>query len=571
MYLKSLSIYKGKTIIRDVKFRMGINLIVDASGSGPDGVGNNIGKTTVLRLIDVCLGGDSNKVYSDSMNSGKSYEKVEKFLKDNFVRIRLVLAKSKMLDDESVILERNFTWDKDAELWIINGSKFNPKSYREELQTLLLPSFAGSLVTFRSLISRNIRCETNRIEAALKTLHDSKSEKEYEALHLTLLGVDAEYSVRAKKAQDNLKDERTYKKVLANYNKKAEIKKELKIVESQLDKYIEKRHKFLVNDSYVSDVKRLESLRLKIDKVRQKLNIITVRISNIESAVKSISSSVFNDNVKEIERIYKEANAFIPELQVSFNELVEFHNSMLEQKSIFIRNELPALKKSKANEEKILASMLHSESEMLSLLQSSISSEEMKSIESCIVNLTAQRATLTSKLTQLQDADNNIISMSAEVQKYSSQSYINSVRSDLDARIAKFNSYFAKFSNELCGLPCALSYEVKQSKAGFQLFSFYIKDNSHSSGIKISEVFSFDMAHIMFSDELALSCLHFLLNDRKELLDNNNLQKIASIVQSSNVQLVLPILKDKLPESLRDSNNIILQLDYHNKLFKIED
>lgn len=571
MYLKSLSIYKGKTIIRDVKFRMGINLIVDASGSGPDGVGNNIGKTTVLRLIDVCLGGDSNKVYSDSMNSGKSYEKVEKFLKDNFVRIRLVLAKSKMLDDESVILERNFSWDKDAELWIINGSKFNPKSYREELRTLLLPSFAGSLVTFRSLISRNIRCEANRIEAALKTLHDSKSEKEYEALHLTLLGVDAEYSVRAKKAQDNLKDERTYKKVLANYNKKAEIKKELKIVESQLDKYIEKRHKFLVNDSYVSDVKRLESLRLKIDKVRQKLNIITVRISNIESAVKSISSSVFNDNVKEIERIYKEANAFIPELQVSFNELVEFHNSMLEQKSIFIRNELPALKKSKANEEKILASMLHSESEMLSLLQSSISSEEMKSIESCIVNLTAQRATLMSKLTQLQDADNNIISMSAEVQKYSSQSYINSVRSDLDARIAKFNSYFSKFSNELCGLPCALSYEVKQSKAGFQLFSFYIKDDSHSSGIKISEVFSFDMAHIMFSDELALSCLHFLLNDRKELLDNNNLQKIANIVQSSNVQLVLPILKDKLPESLRDSNNIILQLDYHNKLFKIED
>ena len=58
MFLKSLKIERGSELIRDITFIKGINLIVDeTTTSDRTESGNNVGKTTVLRLIDFCLGG----------------------------------------------------------------------------------------------------------------------------------------------------------------------------------------------------------------------------------------------------------------------------------------------------------------------------------------------------------------------------------------------------------------------------------------------------------------------------------------------------------------------------------
>ena len=53
MFLKSLTISSPSEIIREIQFRMGINLIVDESEGKI--TGNGVGKTTVLKLIDFCF------------------------------------------------------------------------------------------------------------------------------------------------------------------------------------------------------------------------------------------------------------------------------------------------------------------------------------------------------------------------------------------------------------------------------------------------------------------------------------------------------------------------------------
>ena len=67
MLLKSIVISKiGGEIIRDIFFRDGLNLIVDETPtiSGKE-TGNNVGKTTVLKLIDFCLGASAKNIYTD--------------------------------------------------------------------------------------------------------------------------------------------------------------------------------------------------------------------------------------------------------------------------------------------------------------------------------------------------------------------------------------------------------------------------------------------------------------------------------------------------------------------------
>ncbi len=64
--------------------------------------------------------------------------------------------------------------------------------------------------------------------------------------------------------------------------------------------------------------------------------------------------------------------------------------------------------------------------------------------------------------------------------------------------------------------------------------------------------------------------LHFLLNDKKELMHDNQLIKVAEFLQNKNIQLVISILRDKLPVTVLDKAHIAVELSQREKLFKIE-
>lgn len=62
MYIKSIAIYESFPEIKQIRkvdFKLGANFIVD--NGGVDQKGNNLGKTTVLRIIDICLGSQDRK------------------------------------------------------------------------------------------------------------------------------------------------------------------------------------------------------------------------------------------------------------------------------------------------------------------------------------------------------------------------------------------------------------------------------------------------------------------------------------------------------------------------------
>lgn len=53
-------------------------------------------------------------------------------------------------------------------------------------------------------------------------------------------------------------------------------------------------------------------------------------------------------------------------------------------------------------------------------------------------------------------------------------------------------------------------------------------------------------------------------------MHDNQLKKIAEFAKSNNIQLVISILKDKLPETVVDNVHVILELSQSDKLFRIE-
>ena len=54
-------------------------------------------------------------------------------------------------------------------------------------------------------------------------------------------------------------------------------------------------------------------------------------------------------------------------------------------------------------------------------------------------------------------------------------------------------------------------------------------------------------------------------------MHDNQLIKVVEFVQNKNIQLVVSILKDKLPEGILEKAHTAVELSQESKLFKIEE
>ena len=99
MFIKSLQIIKGTEVIRNILFKYGLNFIVDETVAGNNTTGNSVGKTTVIKLIDFCLGANQKIIYTDDEDKKKEYKLVKDYLINNNIVIKATFSKS--LDDEN--------------------------------------------------------------------------------------------------------------------------------------------------------------------------------------------------------------------------------------------------------------------------------------------------------------------------------------------------------------------------------------------------------------------------------------------------------------------------------------
>lgn len=79
------------------------------------------------------------------------------------------------------------------------------------------------------------------------------------------------------------------------------------------------------------------------------------------------------------------------------------------------------------------------------------------------------------------------------------------------------------------------------------------------------------MAYVMLADDSGIDCLHFLLNDRKELMRGNQLLNVSELASRSGCQLVVAILQDRMPEGIDLANKVVLWLSQESKLFRVEE
>ncbi len=571
MFIKSLTISSEHKVIRKIIFRKGINLIVDETVKLEDtSTGNNVGKTTVLKLIDFCFGADPKIIYTDQENKKATYTLVKEFLENNKILITLILTEN--LDNENaekIIIKRNFLKGKNC-LRSINEIDIQEKDFEAELTKLMFPEHKNEKPTFRQIISHNIRYKDENINRTLLTLHKYTSDAEYETLYLFLFGCNFNKGNEKQEILIKLNQEYTFQKRLEKNQTKNAYETALSLIEDDINKLDKKKSNLNLNENFEHDLDNLNKLKYHINKLSSEINKLNIRRDIIIETQQELNHSVSNINLNELHQIYQQTTKFVDNIQKSFDDLVKYHNQMLDEKIKFISKELPQLEIEINFKNEQIKKLLNQEKELTNLIAKSDTFEDLQELINSLNEKFRQKGEYESIIQQLNDVEANIKEYNEQLNIIDNELFSDEFEQVVKNQIYKFNKHFSSISSILYGEQYAIKYDKVTNKNNQKLYKFSAFNLNFSSGKKQGEISSFDIAYILFADEENIPCLHFLLNDKKELMHDNQLSKIAEIVNDSSIQFVASILKDKLPDELNKEEYFIIKLSQIDKLFRIE-
>jgi uncharacterized protein YydD (DUF2326 family) len=563
MFLKQLVILNQNTIIRDIHFKKGINLIVDeTSKERRISTGNGVGKTSVLRLIDYCLDGNGKNIFIDP--EFKTHNTiVERFLKDNNIIIKLVLI-SDINDNLSdvVTIERNFLTHKNK-IQRINNEQLDNNCFSIKLKELIFKTDSDQ-PTFKQLKSKNIRDEKNKLVNTIRVLQPNVvTDVTYETLHLYWFGIDSNLS------KDKLTRERSFEKRvqarLRKDNNLSNINQSLIIINKKISELTEMKSNFNINENYEDDFNQLNSIRQEINITSTQISRLEMRKELINESKLDLEQSVANIDAEQIRLLYIKAKSLIPNLQKSFEDTINFHNGMLKKKISFIIEELPALE-AELNANKLnLQKYLNTEKLLSERLSKSGAVEELQIIINDLNSFHEKKGVLEEQKRSWELSIKNIERIEEDLEKINSELF--SKDELIQKRIAEFNNFFSDISSRLDGVHSLLSAD---NPDGVYKFTIGNIEGNPGTGSKKSQMASFDLAYIKFADSIEWPCLHFILQDQIENVHSNQITTLLTeIVSEVNCQYVLPVLRDKLPKDINIAQFEILSLSQNNKLFKL--
>lgn len=571
MFIKKLIISSPAEIIREIDFCSGLNLIIDDTPvEDAKSTGNNVGKTTVLKLVDFCLGAKGSIIYTDTENKKETYDVVKNFLFDEEIEIKLILSDN--LNDpnaKQLEIQRNFLQRKKA-VRKINGKTVLDKDFEDELEKNIMPDKDVEKPTFRQIISHNIRYKDDSINNTLKTLDKFTSDVEYETLYLYLLGCTFNEGAKKQALVTKINQEKTFKERLEKKQTKTTYEIALDLVDDEIDALNEKKASFNLNETLEEDLEQLNIVKYNINRTSALISKLEIRKNLIEESQRDLEQSISHIDLQQLRLLYEEVTDNISDVQKTFEDLVAFHNNMVKEKVKYISQDLPELIQKLKDSQEELSLLLRKEKELTDKVSKGDSFEELEKIIFELNEKYRIKGEYESIISQLNEVEENIDSLNDQINNIDNYLFSGDFEILLKEQVKKFNKIFSNISQELYGEKYALTFKKETNKKEQQFYKFNAFNANMSSGKKQGEILCFDLAYLLFADEEQLPCLHFLLNDKKELMHDNQLIKVAEFVQNKNIQLIISILKDKLPVAVLDKAHIAVELSQQEKLFKIE-
>lgn len=548
MRLIRLKITKGKSgeTIRNIIFnKEGVSLIVDAD-SVIGKSGNNIGKSTFAKLIDICLGSKTAKdLYYDSETKEES--KLKEFLVENEVYAELIIE----TNDQRTHTLRRGLWDG-GKCKLDGVAIKNIRTYKSELKKIIFPD-APESVTFRSIMPFFIRVGKNTEELfKYNGVFDSveKLRIQYDYLF------NAQTSINAGEiALDQTRRENENKKTLEKYHFKTISELDVLIQKTQetLDSLLASLKSPKVIKDFEDDIgnakliKNMEDLEQSKYEKELRISVFKKRIENEEKSINDI-------DVDALDLLYKDGVHFVSNFSKSYEDFLRFHEGMASKR---IERYVTRIKE--------LTVELEDINTVLSRMRSSFSSKfidyKYKVNESGNADIESYLSTK-SQLCVFESEKNRYLNNQKEIEK--NRQCLNAIEEN-DMAVNHVKSYiddkFKEFSKNTIGREISLTFPKK---------GLPIRCNAGklSAGNKKTLTACFVFSLISSFKNNGREMPDFLVQDVMENVSLTDFKGLVDIAEKAGSQYIVPILHDRVKDLNLPESKIILTLSQKDKLFK---
>ncbi|EAK4147765.1 DUF2326 domain-containing protein, partial [Campylobacter upsaliensis] len=527
MFLESLIIKDvfGNNI-RSVKFNPnGLNLIVGIPDK--DGSTNNIGKTTLIRCIDFCLGGKIEQLYKD-----KEFKTINddifSFLIKKQPYFEIILSNSIQKNIKYKILRKiiykHERKDFSIEDQIWSNDTLIEGDFKQKLKEILFNN-QDEKPTLRQLIPKFIRKDDQQINNVLRFVHQTTPNAIYEKIHLFLFDFKAKNLLLLKgELEHKLNHKIGIKKALTSRFNIIDLKQILEINKKELEKLYQQRDNFQIDDKYELEEKELEEIHLKLMEVKNNIFNNNLKKSILTKQLNELCDNIFDSDMQSLKLLYDEANFYLDNLHKSFNETVAFHNKMITNEINYLNNRLDKIETDTTQllcEKNILYKQY---SDLLEKLSKTGSLAEYTKLNEQIEKLIEEKGKNESLLNELEQVEKEINDINTKLSEIKEE--INKNLYDFDNKLAIFNESFSRYSKILYDSDFFLSYDVEKDP-----ICFYTKNvtGNEGSGKKQATISAFDLAYIDFINKANLNYPHFVAYDKIEVIDIERIDKLFEI------------------------------------------
>lgn len=565
MRLNKLIILKNNTLVREVTFKDGLNLIINKRTSGKDS-GNSVGKSTLSRVLDYLFMSSGHDIYHDA-EFGKDIPEIVSLINDNVLKFTLDFN---TVENKKAVVSRIISTDDKNSKYFLNDVEIDKKQYSEFIAQAVF-GLTTDKPSLRNVSHKFIRNTNDKMQKTLNFLHGNTTPDVYDLLYLFLFGFNGLPLIK-KKGEFNkeIKKQKAYLAAYRNPNRETVLAKMIKPLKKEIAEAERNIKNFDFKDSHDESLKKLSEIQKMISDYSFSYASLNMRVRNIEESILSLKNNITQLVENDLMEIYSSAGVYFNgELKRSYEEMVLFHNDVIKNRINFLESEL--LKK-KEEIESINEKINGFHEQESSLFRTIKEPETLKSINQLFNKLTELRenlASIESNLTRINDTNALIKSLEDSREKLLLE--IELAVQGLEKNIEVFNEFFGDLTKEIYGERYIfdLSFDVDKGRCNFDISC--VTPNSNG-GKKKGEITAFDLAYIKFVDKVKLKRATFVIHDSIEDVDVNQIRDIFFEANNINGQYIVSILSDKFSEDTdlkMMMNNSILELSSTNKFFKV--
>jgi len=580
--MKISKIYANKNF-KNIEFNEQFNVVIAYIRSNKKKDTHNLGKTSLLRVIDFLLlskiDKKRDKLFGNDLFVGQVFYGEFKLNSGKFLIIRRSVDSPtkisfKLLTSKLETFTTNLDWD--FEDLPIDKAKEQLNKY---LDFNVLTNW-----NFRKSITYFLRTQQDYLDVFKLNKFKGK-DKDWKPFVFELLGFNGDLIREKLEIEEDIEELKKKVQVLKNEaqvdtTEKDRLEGLLDIKQNELN---EVKRLIDVFNFYKEDLETNKIIVENIDNRLQALNSDRYRISfEINKIKKTLSNTIDEIDVNEIDLLFEELNTYFPsKLKKKYEDLINFQKAITEERKKYLTENLEELESVLATINKEIEVAENEKSNLLKILTEKDSYQKFKDYQKKLTNIEVEIEIIKNKLKAI---DNSlIIENKIDKKKELVKTKIEELKNELNTRKhSDLNKIFNSIIKEIINTNALISLKLNNQgnvefAADYQNPNDLIKTSeAHGTTYKKLLCVAFDLALLInYSNKLFYKFVYHdgVLEGLDDRIKIRYVNLIKSICSKYDIQYILTLIDSDLPEGQKNiisNDDICLELndiDDSGKLF----